>query len=275
MRASSSAFQDEESLPQSRRLGVRPSGSVSSAALISSSRMPRAWAARITATRRKPFDQVKVDLGHQDLAAVLVSVGASYDWVEGGRTHQAPEGVTLMSTLPGWQIHVPGHPSEVEVLLRRAMPHRDRVYFRLAADANAAPRPVRPFHSDVVRRGSASAPTVVAVGPMLDRVLGATAHLDATVLYCATVRPFDHRTLLAVAGSGEIAIVEPYLEGTSAHEISLAMEHRPHRLLSIGVPKAEPRRYGTRFDHDAANGLDAQGIKARVEHFLDVPVAAA
>ena len=47
---------------------------------------------------------------------MLVSIAASYDASEEGRTHQAPEDVALIATLPGWTIHVPGHPDEVEAL---------------------------------------------------------------------------------------------------------------------------------------------------------------
>ncbi len=43
----------------------------------------------------RAYEQVKLDLGHQGVHAVLVSIGASYDAARSGRTHQAPEDVAL------------------------------------------------------------------------------------------------------------------------------------------------------------------------------------
>ena len=120
---------------------------------------------------------------------MLVSIAASYDAAEEGRTHQAPEDVALIATLPGWTIHVPGHRDEVERHLWRALATDDRVYLRLSDESNVAP--VFADGLSVLRRGADDAPLVVAVGPTLDQALAATAELDATVAYLSTVRPFD------------------------------------------------------------------------------------
>lgn len=214
----------------------------------------------------RPFEQVKLDLGHQEVGAVLVSVGGSYDGSRMGRTHQTPEDVALIGTLPGWTIAVPGHPDETEVLLRDAAARDDRVYVRLSAIQNALARPVAPGRMRIERRGARA--TVIAVGPMLDPVLEATAGLDVTVLYATTVRPFDRDVLLATLAEPDIILVEPYQEGTSSAEIGRALPTVRHRLLSIGVPNVELRRYGDPEDHARAHGLDAGGIRARIAAWL-------
>ena len=87
----------------------------------------------------------------------------------------------------------------------------------------------------MLRRGTRAAPLVVAVGPTLDETLAATADLDATVAYLATVRPFAHGGLRAACRGTDVVLVEPYLAGTSSAEVARALVDRPHRLLALGV----------------------------------------
>jgi transketolase len=214
----------------------------------------------------RPWEQIKLDLGHNDVGAILVSNGASYDAARAGRTHQAPEDVALLATLPGWRIEVPGHSDELERTFRRAVPGNDRVYIRTTLEENHAP--VDGDGLVVLRDG---APLVVAVGPTLAPTLDATADLDVGVAYLTTVRPFPRRQLRAALGDGdEVVLVEPYLAGTSAAEISRALVDRPHRLLSVGIENPELRKYGDPSEHRAAHGLDARGIRAHVESFVRV-----
>lgn len=216
----------------------------------------------------RPFEQIKLDLGHQDVGAVLVSIGASYDDPVWGRTHQGPADVALLDALPGWTIHVPGHPDEVEPLLRDALAADGRVYLRLSIRENSAAYPADGAFS-LVRKGSEA--VVLAVGPTLDTVLEATSTLDVTVLYANTVRPFDHTGLRAAVedAAANVVLVEPYLAGTSAHEVATALADVPHRLRSLGVRRdIEVRAYGTAPEHDSVHGLDVAGIAESVRSVL-------
>src|SRR6185437_13725918 len=165
-----------------------------------------------------------------------------------------------------WTIQVPGHPDELETLFRRALAGDDRVYIRMSDEANHAP-----VHGDglvVLREGSETAPLILAVGPTLAPTLEATVDLDVTVAYLATVRPFDADGLRAALSGQEVVLVEPYLAGTSAAEIAVALVGRPHRLLPLGVANEELRRYGTGPEHRALHGLDAAGIRRSIAAFL-------
>ncbi|MET8569236.1 transketolase [Streptomyces sp. NPDC004783] len=221
----------------------------------------------------RPFEQLKLDLGHQDAGAVLVSAAASFDWPAGGYTHMAPGDVALLDTLDGWTVHVPGHPDEAEALLRHAVAAGDdKVYVRLSVQANAAGQPVDGQRFLPVREGRSG--VVVAVGPMLDAVLAATEGLDVTVLYATTVRPFDTDALRRATRSAgtDVVLVEPYLAGTSTAAAGDALSDVPHRVLGLGVNRRELRRYGRIEEHVAAHGLDAGSLRERIGGFL-APVA--
>jgi transketolase len=214
----------------------------------------------------RPFEQIKLDLNHQGAGAVLVSAGGSYDEPGYGRTHQAPGDVALLGTLPGWTVHVPGHPDEARRLLRSAAAADGLVYLRLSAQSNAAALDTSPDGAAVLRSGARG--TVVAVGPVADEVITATRGMDVTVLYAATIRPFDGAALRATLGAAAVVLVEPYLAGTSVPAVAAALPDIPHRVLGLGVGREELRRYGTPAEHRAAHGLDAASLRARIEGFL-------
>ena len=215
----------------------------------------------------RAFEQVKLDFSHQGVGGILVSAGASYDTPGYGRTHQGMGDVALLATLPGWRITIPGHADEVEEALVEAIQFDEPVYIRLSDQVNAAPVSSGRGLA-TVRAGSPGAVTVIAVGPMLDPVMEALSGADATILYTSTVRPFDGPGLRAAVTGPEVVLVEPYLEGTSAGEVSSALSDRAHRLLSIGVPRGEHRHYGTPAEHAQAYGLDAPGLRRHIASWL-------
>jgi len=210
----------------------------------------------------RPYEQIKLDLSHQERGAVLVSVGASFDAASEGRTHQAPADVALLSALPGWRLHTPGHPDEVEALTRAAARTDDRQYIRLSTQTNPEPWPADgAIH--VVRPGTGT--LVLAIGPALASAQGAVKGHDATLAYTATPVPLDRAGLRELAGQHErVVVVEPYLEGTTAHEVAAALRGRAVDVEYVGVGRTEQRVYGTPADHARLHGLDVAGVRARL-----------
>ncbi|MDZ5446343.1 transketolase [Micromonospora sp. 4G57] len=214
----------------------------------------------------RAYEQIKLDLDHQGVGAVLVSVGASYDRAAAGRTHLGSADVALIDTLRDWTVHVPGHRDEVPGLLRDVVCGQDSAYLRLSTQSNAR---AYPDAGDlrVLRDAGPGAPLLVAVGPLLDAALAAVEGLPVTVAYTHRPRPFDTAGLRALAGA-EVILVEPYLAGTSARVVGAALADRPHRLLTLGVGREDLRRYGSAEDHSRWHGLDAAGLRRSVGEFL-------
>lgn len=214
----------------------------------------------------RPYEQVKLDLGHQDVGAILVSSGGSYGWPQGGETHFGQRDVALLDTLGGWTVHVPGHVDEVEWMVRGAVESDDRVYIRLDGVCNDRPHGRSDGMFTVLQQGNSG--TVISVGPMTDRVLNAAEGRDVTVLHASTIRPFDSATLRETLTAPDIMMVEPYLAGTSVLQVDRALADVRHRVLGIGVESGERRKYGTVAEHDRANGLDAEGLSRSMDDFF-------
>jgi transketolase len=214
----------------------------------------------------RPYEQIKADLVLQRLPAVLVSTGASYDYASDGGTHSAHGDVAVLHALPDVEIHVPGTGAELETLLRRTYRRDTVTYLRMSTSDNGVAYVDDPGRSVVLRRGTAA--TVVAVGPMLGPVLAATEGLDVTVLYTASVRPFDGATLAAVAADAPVVTVEPYAGEVLLPAVLAALAPRPVRAVSIAVPRAIARHYGTAADHDRTHRLDPASLRERIAAVL-------
>lgn len=153
----------------------------------------------------------------------------------------APEDLGLLDAIDaidGWTVHVPGHPEETDRLLLSALHDTGPVYLGLSSRTNRSPHPTGGLQP--LRRGRSC--VVLAVGPTLEPMLRATAGLDVTVLYAATVRPFDDitlRTAVLAADHPDVVLVEPYRTGASAHLVARTLVHVPHRLLALGASAGE------------------------------------
>lgn len=213
----------------------------------------------------RAFEQIKLGFAHQRVGGVLVGGGGSFDAASSGRTHQAPGDVALMDTLPDVVIHAPGTAVETDEVLRRAVAGEGLHYVRIVEQTNRESFSGPGLH--VVRRGSGA--TVIALGPVLDQVLAATADRDVTVLYGHGVRPFDEMTFRHLLTTPDVVLVEPWLAGTSARVVSDALRDVRHRLLALGTRRMELRHYGTPAEHQRAHGLDAAGIRRSVDALLD------
>ncbi len=213
----------------------------------------------------RPYEMLKLDFGYQELGGTFLATGGSYDYSESGTTHHAPADVAIVSTIPGFEVLVPGTAEEAERLLRTTYANGRPTYVRLSARVNERSREVEPGRIEVVRRsaGAARSATVLAVGPSLDAALRAAEGQDVTVLYATSVVPFDAATLRREA-SDHVVVVEPFLQGTLAPRVMEALADRPVRLTSIGVPRRNLQGYGTPEDLDVVAGLDPATVRRRL-----------
>lgn len=216
----------------------------------------------------RAFEQIKVDFGYQQLGGNFVSVGGSYDYAALGCSHHCPGDVSLMQAVPGVEIIVPGHPAELDALMSQTYTSGKPTYYRLSERSNQSALSVTFGKAEVIRSGKG--PTVVTVGPFLDRVTEALEGTDATILYYTTITPFDAATLQEHAGDGRILCVEPFYEGTLAASVTQALRGKRIALSSMGVPREFLTSYGHADYHDRACGLMPTDIRARFDELCHV-----
>ncbi len=216
----------------------------------------------------RSFEQLKNDFGYQRLSGNFVSVGASYDYAALGCTHHCPGDVSLMKTIPGVNVIVPGSDKDFDTLFRSAYSGAHANYFRLTEKGHAMEVPVTFGRGERIREGRDG--VVIAIGPMLERVVHACVNVDATILYYTSLSPFDSELLYASTKKAKVAIVEPFYEGTLAHDVMTSLRGKPIDLLSIGVPRQFLSNYGRAAEQDSICGLDEASIKTKLEGFFNV-----
>jgi transketolase len=211
------------------------------------------------------FEQIKDDFGYQGLGGNLVSVGASYDYAALGCTHHCPADVPILMNIPDIEIVVPGTSEDFDILFKESYANKKLTYFRLSERENKNKIPVSFGKTNVVKKGKKA--TVIAVGPLLDKVLVATKDLDVTVLYITTIRPFDTETVRKNIAGEKVMICEPYYSGAITENI-LNASKKPIKIEFIGVPKEFLTKYGTVEEHDEALGFAEKEIYKKVKKMI-------
>lgn len=215
----------------------------------------------------RSYEQIKDDLAYQHLGVNLVGIGASYDDGGLGTTHYCPGDVLALKAIPGFQIIVPGTADEMAKLMREQYANGEPKYFRLSTQSNETSRDVIFGKATVIKQGSKA--TVVAVGPILDKVMAAVQDLDVTVLYYTTVVPFDQMTLRENCPGAKVLLCEPYYYGALTTDILEALSGRNVQIAHVGVPHKFLSSYGSRDQIDESVGISVVNIREVLKGLLE------
>ena len=215
----------------------------------------------------RAFEQIKIDFGYQGLPGNFVSVGASFDYAALGCTHHCPGDVNLLSNIPGVNVFVPGDEKEFEYLFRNNWKNGQLNYFRLSELQNSKTQNLSEGSFRQLKSGNLG--TIIFVGPILDRVLEATEHIDADLLYLNSF-PKDGLNLQDFdCVSNNLVIIEPYYSGLVLQNLSPILAKNANRILQIGVPRKFLTNYGSVNEHYTSIGFDPPQLFTRISNFLN------
>lgn len=215
----------------------------------------------------RSYEQLKDDFGYQKLGGNFVSVGASYDDGALGTTHYCPADVSILKSIPNMQIIVPGTAKELDVLLCSEYDNGYPTYYRLSTETNDESYNVEFSKANVIKRGEKA--TVIAIGPLLNKVLKAVGGLDVTVLYYTTISPFDIQTLRDNCKSKKILVCEPYYYGAVTNDILSAFEGEALSIEFVGVPHRILQTYGTKDEIDESIGITVKNIREKLTALIE------
>lgn len=210
----------------------------------------------------RAYEQLKIDFGYQKLGGNFVSVGGSYDYAGLGCTHHCPADLSLLLNVPGFELVVPGTDVEFDQLFKQRYSTETPTYFRLSERQNQNSYQVDYGSNQILRSGS-SRWVIVAVGPMLDRVIAASANLDVTLIYCTTAFPFDVSQIERIRPEKVTLVASAYesfgfdLLGRYALELGFQLD-------VIGIPREFIRMYGSEEEIDQHLRLDEESIRKKL-----------
>lgn len=212
----------------------------------------------------RSLEQLKIDFGYQRLAGNFVSVGASFDYSGLGCTHHCPADVNILSSIEGFNIFLPGSPSEFKYLFNKHWNNGEINYFRLSEESHT--QSIVCNFGEIQKVHSGGKATIIAVGPILGDVLEAANGLDVELLYCSSISQKSKMQLEVV--SNKLIIVEPFNSGSIRQNLTILPSSSNPEILEVGVPVKFIRNYGTVEELKELLKLDVNSLRDRFVEFL-------
>ena len=151
----------------------------------------------------RSYEQIKLDLGYQDLPANIISVGGSFDYSRLGCSHHCYTDVSLFAHLEKSQIFLPGSSTEFRHLFKSNYNKNKINYFRLTE----YPHNIE-LNSELVSSGkglklkSGDDLSLICLGPKLKQAHEASVilfddyNISVDLIYINSFKPFDSKLIL-------------------------------------------------------------------------------
>jgi transketolase len=215
----------------------------------------------------RALEQLKIDFGYQELGGNFVSVGASSDYSALGCTHHCPGDISILLTIPGFELFVPGTSNELSQAIESSYANNLPTYYRISEVSNTSDLSNSENKGTLVKEGTKC--SVLVFGPMLDKTLDALSDLDIEILYFYKLNPIDKDLIRRNCQSGKVLLIEPFYSGTMTSIVSSLLPKRS-KIISIGYPREFLRSYGTLQEHLELIGFTEDKIRKAVVDLIAV-----
>lgn len=232
------------------------------AGLAASGKIPFASTFAVFAPGRS-FDQVRMSVAYSQLNVKVVATHSGISVGEDGASHHSIEDISLICSLPGFNVVVPADAIETAQVIRAAANTEGPFFIRLC-------RPKLPLVYDqryrfelgkAVTMKEGTKVTIIAIGIMVKAALEAADNLqekgiDCRVLNMPTIKPIDEAAIIKAASeTGAIVTAEDHLEhgglGSIVAQVVVKHHQVPMEFVAIkdtyaksGKPAELLQRYG-------------------------------
>ena len=225
----------------------------------------------------RTVEQIKLDIAHDNLPVVLLGDGAGFVYSHLGTSHQSTEDIACTRAISNLQVLSPADRFEMTACMEYAYAANGPVYLRMGksdrGDVHAGPvAALRPGRLLKVHDGRADRPGLIATGSMVRTALEIAAEQDLSVWSVPMLKPLAADDVCAAArvSTGLVTLEEhSVLGGLGAAIAEITSEHRPTRVLRIGVPDRFSEHCGTHAYLLQEHGLDSQRVHQRIASFCD------
>jgi 1-deoxy-D-xylulose-5-phosphate synthase len=232
---------------------------------------------------QRAFDQVVHDVC-QNAAPVVIGIDRAGLVGEDGTSHQGMFTLTALRQVPNLVMAAPRDEQQLRRLLHTAFGQERPFAIQYPRDSGlglpvATPEPVTIGSGELLREGRDV--LVVCLGPVASRVLEAASALEAAghsvaVLDARFVCPLD-RELIVRSAAGKrllVTVEENALPGGFGSAVLEVLAEAPDAsvrsipVVRIGIPDGRFVDHGAAADLRRVLGLDADGIRSRIEGAL-------
>ena len=191
------------------------------------------------------FDQVRMSIAQPGLNVKLVTTHGGLSVGEDGTSHQSIEDLSLICSLPGFNVIVPADAIETTEAVKAAAATLGPFYIRLC-------RPKLPLvygedyqfklgKAVTMRQGGDA--TIIAIGLMVKSALEAARELEREGIYCrvlnmSTLKPIDEATIIqAATETRAIVTAEEHLEhgGLGSIVAQVVAQHQPVSMQFVAI----------------------------------------
>ena len=211
----------------------------------------------------RSFEQLKLNLGYENVNSFIVSVGNSYDYSSLGCTHHCPNDLRIVSSIPNFKTYCPGNSADVREIISKNLETQCPKYIRLSEVENDLTS-LRPNYEDLSELHRNQNGICIIVGNAIKNIVSLiNSNPNYTIVYTYNISDFDIEKLNSIIEKGgiskKITIIEPCSDSGILSRIATSIKNIEF-IHSISVPKIFIEKYGKKENIDNYLGLDDNSI---------------